>query len=191
MDPIQNSFFPWNPQAEDSVEFKMKESKNQKIHRVILASGCFWGAQDLLRKIDGVLITEVGYSGGVSANPQYPDVKTGKTGHAEVVDIYYNSMTTSLTKILDVFFRMHDPTTEDQQGNDLGSQYRSAIFFFTLEQKKVSEEKIKEIEKKGFWPGKIVTEITPASNYFKAEEYHQDYLVKNPQGYSCHFLRSF
>lgn len=161
------------------------------MERIILASGCFWGAQDILRKIPGVLRTEVGYSGGIVENAQYSQVKTGQTGHAEAVDVHYDPKVVPLGHILDVFFRMHDPTTENRQGNDIGSQYRSVIFYFNEEQKNTALQKIKEIEQKGFWGKPLVTEVTPFKNYYRAEEYHQDYLVKNPNGYSCHYLRDF
>jgi methionine-S-sulfoxide reductase len=161
------------------------------MERVILGSGCFWGAQDILRKIPGVVRTEVGYAGGVTSNPTYNEVKTGRTGHAESVDVEFDPKRVSLGEILDVFFRMHDPTTEDRQGNDIGSQYRSVIFYFSPGQKIEIEKKIAETEKLGFWKRPIVTEVVPYSNYTRAEEYHQDYLVKNPGGYSCHFLREF
>jgi methionine-S-sulfoxide reductase len=161
------------------------------MERIILGSGCFWGAQDILRKIPGVLRTEVGYAGGTLPNAKYPDVKTGRTGHAEAVDLEYDPKQVSLGQILDVFFRMHDPTTEDRQGNDIGSQYRSVIFYFSPEQKAEAEKKIQEIQAKGFWKKPVVTQVVPFLNYYKAEDYHQDYLIKNPGGYSCHFLRSF
>lgn len=161
------------------------------MEKIILASGCFWGAEDILRKIPGVTRTEVGYAGGKLDNPKYPQVKTGTTGHAEVTLVEYDQNKVSLGKILDVFFRMHDPTTEDRQGNDIGSQYRSGIFYYTEEQKKIAQEKIKEIDQLGFWKKPVVTEVTPFTNYYPAEDYHQEYLIKNPNGYSCHFLRDF
>jgi methionine-S-sulfoxide reductase len=161
------------------------------MERVILGSGCFWGAQDILRKIPGVIRTEVGYSGGATKNPTYNDVKTGRTGHAESVDVEFDPKQVKLGRILDVFFRMHDPTTEDRQGNDVGSQYRSVIFYFSPEQRAEIDQKIAEIDKRGFWKRPIVTEVVPYSNYTRAEEYHQDYLLKNPGGYSCHYLREF
>jgi methionine-S-sulfoxide reductase len=161
------------------------------MERIILGSGCFWGAQDILRKMAGVVKTEVGYAGGSLLNATYKDVKTGKTGHAEAVDLTFDPGKVSLGQILDVFFRMHDPTTADRQGNDIGSQYRSVIFYFNEEQKQISLQKIQEIEKAGFWKKPIVTEVVPFTNYFPAEEDHQDYLLKNPNGYSCHFLRQF
>ena len=161
------------------------------MERIILGSGCFWGAQDILRKIPGVTRTEVGYAGGDLPNAKYTDVKTGRTGHAESVDVYYDKDKVSLGQILDVFFRMHDPTTEDRQGNDIGSQYRSVIFYFTPEQKVEAQKKIQEVNQIGFWKKPIVTELVPYSNYFTAEDSNQDYLIKNPNGYSCHFLRQF
>ncbi len=161
------------------------------MERIILGSGCFWGAQDILRKIPGVKRTEVGYAGGSMASPEYTDVKTGKTGHAEVVDIEFDPQQVSLSQILDVFFRMHDPTTEDQQGNDIGSQYRSLILYFSPDQKEIAQKKIADIEKLGFWKRPIVTELAPYQSYYTAEDYHQDYLIKHPNGYSCHFLRKF
>lgn len=161
------------------------------MERIILGSGCFWGAQDILRKIPGVKRTEVGYAGGNVENATYKDVKTGKTGHAESVDVYFEPSQVSLGQILDVFFRMHDPTTQDRQGNDIGSQYRSVIFYFSPEQKEQALQKISEVEKKGFWKKPIATQVVPFTNYYKAEEDHQDYLLKYPHGYSCHFLREF
>jgi methionine-S-sulfoxide reductase len=161
------------------------------MERIILGSGCFWGAQDILRKIPGVLRTEVGYAGGQIENAKYSQVKTGQTGHAESVLVEFDPKTVSLENILDVFFRMHDPTTSDRQGNDIGSQYRSVIFYFTPEQKDIAQQKIQEIENKGFWKRPLVTEVTAYTNYYPAEDYHQDYLIKNPGGYSCHFLRDF
>ncbi|MEZ0391830.1 MAG: peptide-methionine (S)-S-oxide reductase MsrA [Pseudobdellovibrionaceae bacterium] len=161
------------------------------MERIVLGSGCFWGAQEILRKIPGVIKTEVGYAGGTLENATYNEVKTGRTGHAESVELTYDPQKVSLGQILDVFFRMHDPTTEDRQGNDVGSQYRSVIFYFSEDQKKAVLEKIKEIEQKGFWKKPIVTEVVPFSNYYRAEEFHQDYLIKHPNGYSCHYLRDF
>jgi methionine-S-sulfoxide reductase len=159
------------------------------MERIVLGSGCFWGAQDILRKIPGILRTEVGYAGGDLENAKYADVKTGRTGHAESVDISFDPAKVSLGQILDVFFRMHDPTTEDRQGNDIGSQYRSVIFYFTPEQKEVALRKIQEAEE--LWKKPVATQVVPFKNYYTAEDYHQDYLIKNPGGYSCHFLRNF
>lgn len=161
------------------------------MERIILGSGCFWGAQDILRKIAGILRTEVGYAGGNLVDPKYPQVKTGATGHAEVVDVHFDPKMVSLEKILDVFFRMHDPTTEDSQGNDIGSQYRSIIFCLTEAQKVIAQKKIQEVDKTGFWKNPVVTEVVMSSTFYPAEDFHQDYLIKNPGGYSCHFLRKY
>lgn len=161
------------------------------MERIILASGCFWGAQEILRKIPGVVSTAAVYAGGSLDNARYSDVKKGNTGHAESVDLSFDPQKVSLEKILDVFFRMHDPTTEDRQGNDIGSQYRSAVFYFSPEQKEKTIAKIREIEKIGFWKKPLATEVLPYSKSSRAEEEHQDYLQKHPNGYSCHFLRSF
>ncbi len=158
---------------------------------VILGSGCFWGAQDILRKIPGVEKTEVGYCGGDLENPKYSQVKMGQTGHAEVTWVQFENSKVQLAQILDVFFRMHDPTTQDQQGNDLGSQYRSVIFYQDELQKLTVQKKIEEINKIGFWKRPVVTQVAALKKYYSAEDYHQDYLVKNPNGYSCHFLRQF
>ncbi|MFN7454247.1 MAG: peptide-methionine (S)-S-oxide reductase MsrA [Pseudobdellovibrionaceae bacterium] len=155
----------------------------------LLAGGCFWGVEDLLRKIKGIESTQVGYTGGKTDNPIYLQVKTGQTGHAEAVEIKFNPKVITYGEILDHFFQLHDPTTEDQQGNDIGTQYRSAIFYLSPEQKQVAQEKIRDWEKK--WKKPIVTEVVPASKFFSAEEYHQDYLVKNPNGYTCHYYRKF
>lgn len=155
----------------------------------ILAGGCFWGVEDLIRKLDGVLETEVGYTGGTLPHAQYQQVKTGTTGHAEAIKIVFDPSVMSYEKLLDYFFKLHDPTTLNQQGNDIGSQYRSAIFYLSPEQKSTAEKKKKQVSDSGFWKKPVVTEITPASEFYSAEEYHQDYLVKNPGGYTCHYWR--
>jgi peptide methionine sulfoxide reductase msrA/msrB len=154
-----------------------------------LAGGCFWGMEDLISKIPGILKTSVGYTGGKLKAPKYEDVKKGDTGHAESIDIIFDPNKISYEEILNYFFRMHDPTTLNRQGADTGSQYRSAIFFHNEEQKKLAEKVIKEIEASGKWKGKIVTALEPAGEFYEAEEYHQDYLKKNPGGYTCHYLR--
>lgn len=155
----------------------------------ILAGGCFWGVEELLRKLPGVLETSVGYTGGVLENPTYESVKKGTTGHAEAVRIVFDPSKISYEEILRYFFRLHDPTTLNRQGNDIGTQYRSAIFFHSDEQKKVAEKVKAEVEASGKWKKPLTTEITSASPFWTAEEYHQDYLQKNPNGYTCHFLR--
>ena len=160
-----------------------------KTETAILAGGCFWGMEDILRKIPGVTATEVGYTGGQLENPRYEDVKTGKTGHAEAIRVEFDPAKISYREVLSYFFRMHDPTTLNRQGNDLGTQYRSAIFYLSEEQRRTAEEKKREVDLSGKWRRPVVTEIVPASEFFPAEGYHQDYLEKNPGGYTCHYLR--
>lgn len=155
----------------------------------ILAGGCFWGMEDLFRKQPGVIKTRVGYTGGVSPNPSYMTVKTGATRHAEAIEITFDSDKTDFRNILEFFFKMHDPTTKDRQGNDRGDAYRSAIFYTDESQKYVALDVIREIDAAGFLPGKIVTEVVPAKTFTQAEDYHQNYLEKNPGGYTCHFVR--
>lgn len=155
----------------------------------ILAGGCFWGVEELIRVFPGVLDTEVGYTGGTLPNATYHDVKKGNTGHAEAIRITFDPAKTSYEKILHYFFRLHDPTTLNRQGNDIGTSYRSAIFYLDEEQKAVAEKTKAEIEKSGKWKKPIVTEIIQAGPFYSAEDYHQDYLRKNPGGYTCHFLR--
>ena len=156
----------------------------------VLAGGCFWGMEEILREIPGVLDTEVGYTGGKSATPTYEDVKTGRTGHAESVRITFDPKQLSYADLLENwFFRMHDPTTKDRQGNDRGTQYRSAIFVTSPEQKKVAEEVKARVDASGKWKHPLVTQIVEAGEFTRAEEYHQKYLVKHPGGYSCHFMR--
>jgi len=156
----------------------------------ILAGGCFWGMQDLLRKIPGVLETQAGYTGGWLENPRYDDTHDSKSGHAEAVRVVFDPRKLSYQDLLEKwFFRMHDPTTPNRQGNDVGTQYRSAIFYLDGAQKVVAEAARKRIQASGKWKGTIVTEVAKASTWYPAEEYHQDYLARHPGGYSCHFLR--
>jgi peptide methionine sulfoxide reductase msrA/msrB len=156
----------------------------------ILAGGCFWGMEEILRKIPGVVSIEVGYTGGKLKNPRYEDTKRGDTGHAEAVRIVFDPAKLSYEELLGTFFRMHDPTTPNRQGNDVGTQYRSAIFYATEQQKVTAEAVKKKVQASGKWKKPIVTEIVPASEFYRAEEYHQDYLQKHPDGYTCHFLRN-
>jgi peptide methionine sulfoxide reductase msrA/msrB len=157
----------------------------------ILAGGCFWGMEDIIRKIPGVVSTEVGYTGG-KAGVKYEDVHTGTTGNAEAVRIVFDPKRLSYADLLENwFFRMHDPTTKDRQGNDEGSQYRSAIFVTSLEQREVAEQVKKRVNASGKWPRPLVTEIDDAGPFTLAEDYHQHYLEKNPGGYTCHYLRDF
>ncbi len=155
----------------------------------LLGGGCFWGVEDLIRKLPGVHGTEVGYSGGQTLNPKYEQVKTGTTGHVEVVQIQFDPGKITYGEILRFFFRLHDPTTLNRQGNDRGTQYRSVIFYHSDEQRKVAEKVRQEVDLSGKWKAPVVTAIEPASTFYPAEDYHQDYLVKNPAGYTCHFLR--
>ena len=156
----------------------------------ILAGGCFWGMQDIIRKIPGVIATEVGYTGGRTPEPTYSQVKTGTTGHAESIKITFDPTKISYADLLEKwYFKMHDPTTLNRQGGDRGSQYRSAIFYTSEEQRRVAEEVIAHLNKAEAWPSPIVTEITKASTFTPAEGYHQDYLEKNPGGYTCHYMR--
>ena len=151
----------------------------------LLAGGCFWGMQDLLRKRPGIISTRVGYSGGAVANATYRH----HGNHAEAVEIVFDPSVTSYREILEFFFQIHDPTTKDRQGNDRGASYRSAIFFTNDEQKRVAEDTIADVEASGIWPGKVVTEVAAAGSFWEAEPEHQDYLVKYPNGYTCHFPR--
>lgn len=157
--------------------------------RVVLAGGCFWGMEELLRKIPGVIQTRVGYAGGGSANPRYEEVKTGATGHAESVEILYDPKVLSFADLLAEFFLMHDPTTVNRQGNDVGSQYRSAIFYTTEAQREVAEAAKARVQRSGQWSKPVVTEVVAAGDFTLAEDYHQDYLQKHPSGYTCHFMR--
>jgi peptide-methionine (S)-S-oxide reductase len=153
--------------------------------KAYIAGGCFWGMEDLFRTRPGVVDTEVGYQGGQNDNPNYKN----HPGHAEGIEITYNPNQTSFKELLDYFFRIHNPTTVDRQGNDRGSSYRSAIFYQNEEEKQIAEEMIAVVDASGKWEGKVVTTLEPWSTFWKAEDYHQDYLVKNPNGYTCHFLR--
>ena len=156
-----------------------------KTDTAILAGGCFWGMQDLLRRYPGVLSTRVGYSGGDVPNATYRNHGT----HAEAIEIVFDPAQISYRQILEFFFQIHDPTTKNRQGNDVGTSYRSAIFYRDGEQKKVAEDTVADVDASGLWPGKVVTEIAPAGPFWEAEPEHQDYLERYPQGYTCHFIR--
>jgi len=148
--------------------------------------------QDLLRRVPGVLSSEVGYAGGTTPHPTYADVKTGRTGHAEAVRVSFDPAVISYEELLERwFFRMHDPTTLNRQGNDRGTQYRSAIFFLTPAQREAALRVIERVQASGVWGRPVVTEVTPAGPFTPAEDYHQDYLERYPDGYTCHFLRDF
>ncbi len=153
--------------------------------RAVLAGGCFWGMQDLLRRYDGVISTRVGYTGGEVRNATYRN----HGNHAEAIEILFDPAKISYRQILEFFFQIHDPTTPNRQGNDRGPSYRSAIFTIDEEQKRIAEELIAEIDDSGIWPGKVVTEVAPAREFWEAEPEHQDYLERYPTGYTCHFVR--
>lgn len=157
----------------------------------VFAGGCFWGMENILREIPGVLSTEVGYTGGKLPNPTYQQVCTGLTGHAEAVEITFDPDVVSYETLIDYFFRMHDPTTLNRQHNDIGTQYRSAIFYTSDEQKEIAEKAIAFLTEQQKFARPIVTKVTKASVFYPAEGYHQDYLVKNPAGYNCHILREW
>lgn len=151
----------------------------------ILAGGCFWGMQDLLRKKPGVLSTRVGYSGGDVPNATYRNHGT----HAEAIEIVFDPNVISYRQILEFFFQIHDPSTANRQGNDMGTSYRSAIFYLDEKQQEVAEDTAADVDASGLWPGKVVTEIVPAGPFWEAEPEHQDYLERLPNGYTCHFIR--
>lgn len=151
----------------------------------VLAGGCFWGMQDLVRKLPGVQATRVGYTGGKNDHPTYPN----HPGHAEALEIVFDNEATSFRQLLEFFFQIHDPSTRDRQGNDVGSSYRSAIFYTNESQKAVALDTIKDVDASKLWPGRVVTEVVPATTFWDAEPEHQDYLLRNPNGYTCHFPR--
>ncbi|MBR0952552.1 peptide-methionine (S)-S-oxide reductase MsrA [Bradyrhizobium canariense] len=153
--------------------------------RAVLAGGCFWGMEDLMRKQPGVVSTRVGYTGGAVKNATYRNHE----GHAEAIEIIFDPAKTSFRTMLEFLFQIHDPTTLNRQGNDRGTSYRSAIFYTTDEQKRIAEDTIADVEASGLWPGKVVTEVTPAGEFWEAEPEHQDYLERYPDGYTCHFIR--
>jgi len=154
-----------------------------------LAGGCFWGMEEIIRNIPGVLATRVGYTGGTTKNPTYPDVHAGATGHAEAIEVVYDPSKLTYEQLLGWFFRMHDPTTLNQQGNDIGTSYRSAIFYHDDEQRRIAEKVKADVDRSGRWKRPIVTEIVAAGAFYPAEDYHQKYLEKHPGGYTCHYLR--
>jgi peptide-methionine (S)-S-oxide reductase len=158
----------------------------KKEKTVYLAGGCFWGVEELFRTFPGVVKTEVGYTGGKNADPTYEF----HPGHAEAIAITYDESQTTLTSILDFFFRIHNPTTLNRQGNDVGDSYRSAIFYQNEEEKELAEAMIQRVNGSGLYSGKVVTTLEPFTQFYSAEEYHQDYLQKNPGGYTCHYVRT-
>ena len=154
--------------------------------RAVLAGGCFWGMQDLIRKLPGIVSTRVGFSGGDIANPTWRNSGT----HAEAIEIIFDPAIITYRRILEFFFQIHDPSTKNRQGNDRGLSYRSAIYYGDDEQKRVAEDTIKDVDASGLWPGKVVTEIEPVSEFWEADAMHQDYLIKYPEGYTCHWPRA-
>jgi peptide-methionine (S)-S-oxide reductase len=162
-----------------------QKEKTMATERAVLAGGCFWGMQDLIRRLPGVVSTRVGYAGGEVRNATYRNHE----GHAEAIEINFDPAKTSFRDLLEFFFQIHDPSTLNRQGNDVGTSYRSAIFFTNDEQKAVAEDTVADVDASGIWPGKVVTEIAPISDFWEAEPEHQDYLERIPNGYTCHFPR--
>ena len=179
------------PARRASVIKEHHEEPNDREHghmtteKAILAGGCFWGMQDLIRKLDGVVSTRVGYSGGDVPNATYRNHGT----HAEAIEIVFDPDRISYRDLLEFFFQIHDPSTKDRQGNDIGTSYRSAIFYLDDEQRRVAQDTIADVDASGLWPGKVVTEVEPAGPFWEAEPEHQDYLERYPNGYTCHFVR--
>jgi len=165
--------------------FADKEESMSEAKTAILAGGCFWGMQDLIRRQPGVISTRCGYTGGQNAHATYRN----HPGHAEAVEIVYDPDVTDYRALLEFFFQIHDPTTKDRQGNDVGTSYRSAIFYLDEEQKRIAEDTIADVDASGLWPGKVVTEVSPAGDFWEAEPEHQDYLLRYPGGYTCHWPR--
>ena len=166
-----------------------KVDVSKTIEVAVLAGGCFWGVEELIRKLPGVVSTEVGYTGGRVPNPTYERISTGATGHAESIRVEFNPAVLSYADLLRYFFRLHDPTTLNQQGNDRGAQYRSAIFFINDSQRETAELVIKEVDSSTKWSSSVVTQVVAAGEWYPAEEYHQEYLQKHPDGYTCHWVR--
>lgn len=162
-----------------------------KKETAIFAGGCFWGMEELLRKLPGVIETTVGYTGGKTDAPVYAEIKTGKTGHAEAVKVVFDPSIITYEELLNFFFKIHDPTTLNRQGNDIGTQYRSVIFYMGEEQQNTALEVKTLVDSSGKLDAPVVTEVLPAKEFWNAEEYHQKYLVKYPEGYTCHFVRNF
>lgn len=160
------------------------------IEKALLGAGCFWGVEHIFKKIDGIVSTDVGYSGGDVIDPTYPMVCSGATGHAEVVRIEFDSTVISYESVLNTFFRLHDPTTVNRQHNDIGTQYRSVIFTYSEQQAETAKQVIKKLDEAHVFQNPVVTQVLPVGKFYSAEDYHQDYLVKNPDGYMCHILRN-
>ena len=175
---------------EKSADASAAAAGTQQVEVAVLAGGCFWGVEDILRDVPGVIDTEVGYTGGWLENPKYEDTHHSQSGHAEAVRVTFDPSVLSFEELLERwFFRLHDPTTLNRQGNDVGTQYRSAIFPQTEEQRAIAERIIARVDESGKWKRPITTSIEPASTWYSAEDYHQDYLRKHPGGYTCHYMR--
>jgi methionine-S-sulfoxide reductase len=188
---ILSAFFSLHAYAADAKRpqaMMMMKTQNQV---AILAGGCFWGMEEVYRKIPGVVKTQVGYAGGKSENPNYEQVSGGSSGFAESIEVEFDPTKVTYEEILKVFFRMHDPTSLNRQGNDVGTQYRSEIFYRNDIQKQIAEKVIKLVDESKKWPKPVVTKLEAAPKFYPAEDYHQKYLVKNPNGYNDHYLRSF
>jgi peptide-methionine (S)-S-oxide reductase len=168
-----------------AAPFQKRKAMTMQTETAILAGGCFWGMEQLLRRIPGVLSTRVGYTGGDVPNATYRNHGT----HAEALEVVFDPRQIRFRQILEFFFQIHDPTTANRQGNDLGTSYRSGIYYLDDEQKRIAEQTVADVDASGLWPGKAVTEIVPAGPFWEAEPEHQDYLERNPGGYTCHFIR--
>jgi peptide-methionine (S)-S-oxide reductase len=173
------------PRSREQTHDPRRRQMATNTERAVLAGGCFWGMQDLVRKLRGVISTRVGYSGGDVRNATYRNHGT----HAEAIEIVFDPKVTSFRELLEFFFQIHDPTTLNRQGNDIGMSYRSGIFYTTPEQERIARDTIADVEASGLWPGRVTTEIAPAGDFWEAEPEHQDYLERYPDGYTCHFVR--
>ena len=174
----------------DQRTFAAAVAAGGKTEVAVLAGGCFWGVEEILRAVPGVIDTDVGYTGGWLENPTYEDTHDSKSGHAESIRVTFDPTVLGYEELLEQwFFRLHDPTTLDRQGNDVGTQYRSAIFYTSPEQREIAARVKARVEASGKWRKPITTEIAEASTWYSAEQYHQDYLKKNPGGYTCHWMR--
>lgn len=183
---------PNNTHSSHTIPQAMKQNSKQPIDSCVLAGGCFWCLDAVYRQMNGIINVESGYSNGQIKNPTYKEVCSGRTGHAEVAKIYYNPTITSYQQILEVFWRIHNPTTINRQGNDIGTQYRSGIYYMNDAQAEIAKASKQAVEQSGLWAadGKVVTEILPLDNYWPAEDYHQDYFANNPENQYCVYVVS-
>jgi peptide-methionine (S)-S-oxide reductase len=183
--PLRLTYGTWELAGTDGWVHQRRIDMTVVTERAVLAGGCFWGVQDLLRRYPGVISTRVGYTGGEVANATYRN----HGNHAEAIEINFDPQLISYRKLLEFCFQIHDPSTVNRQGNDRGASYRSAIFYTSDEQRRVAEDTIADVDASGLWPGKVVTELAPAGPFWEAEPEHQDYLERYPEGYTCHFIR--